>query len=126
MSYPPPAGVPRLRDVLAGYLRRKRGALLPPGQLVVTAGSTQAVSAVARVLLQAGHRRLAVEDPTDVRERQILQAVGLEVVPVPVDRDGLDIERLARSGTRAVLLAPTHHFPTGAVLSARRRVQLAD
>ena len=120
-AYPPPAGVPVLRRELAGYLGRVRAAAVTPEQVVVTAGVAHGLSAVVGL---AGVP-LAVEDPTSERQLPLLRATGVPLIPVPVDGEGMDVAALARSGAKAVLLTPAHQFPTGVVLSSRRRAALA-
>ena len=68
--------------------------------------------------------RLAVEDPTSTRQLPLLTAAGLELVPVPVDAEGMRIQALADTGANAVLLTPAHQYPTGVVLSPARRAEL--
>ncbi len=47
--------------------------------------------------------------------------MGLQVAPIPVDDDGLDVAKLLAHKVGAVLVAPAHSYPTGTVLSAERR-----
>jgi GntR family transcriptional regulator/MocR family aminotransferase len=69
---------------------------------------------------------VAVEDPGSRGTRDELAHWGLRPVPVPVDDEGLRVDRLAATGLQTVLLTPAHQFPTGVVLSpARRRALLA-
>src|SRR5215470_5106409 len=126
LGYADPAGLPELRAELAGYLRRVRAADISAGDVVVVAGVAQGLSLTARALVATGRRLLAVEDPTSARTRPLLQAAGAQFVPVPVDGEGLDVASLRRTRARAVLLTPAHQYPTGVVLSARRRAALAD
>ncbi|OJF16120.1 MocR-like pyridoxine biosynthesis transcription factor PdxR [Couchioplanes caeruleus] len=123
-GYGDAAGVPRLREELAGYLGRVRAALVPADGLIVTAGVTQGLALLSRVLLAEGVRRVAVEDPGPAALRDHLVRLGMEPVAVPVDAAGLDTAALARTGVRAVLLTPAHQFPTGVVLAPRRRAEL--
>ena len=51
---------------------------------------------------------------------------GCEPVAVPVDDDGIDVDALAASGARAVVVTPAHQCPTGVVLSAERRLALIE
>ncbi|WP_460364547.1 aminotransferase-like domain-containing protein, partial [Actinocorallia lasiicapitis] len=120
LAYPDPAGVPRLRRELAGYLGRVRAAVADAGQIVVTGGVAHGLSTVVRLLGGV----LAVEDPTSDRQVPLLAATGVPIVPVPVDADGLDVTALERSGATSVLLTPAHQFPTGVVLSPSRRAAL--
>ena len=73
-----------------------------------------------------GLGEIAVEDPGSRGSRDELAYWGLRSVPVPVDEHGLQVDDLARSGLRAVLLTPAHQFPTGVVLAPRRRRDLMD
>lgn len=118
---PDPAGHPRLRATLAGYLRRVRGAA--PGDVLICGGVTDGVARVCRALQAEGVTRLAVEDPGWTRLHRVAAATGMAIDPVPVDGEGLDVARIP-AGTRAVLVTPAHQFPTGAVLSPRRRADL--
>lgn len=124
LGYPERAGAPRLRAELAAYLRRVRAAAAPPGQVVIAAGVAQAMAAVGRALVADGHRTLAVEDPSSLHQRPLMRGVGLRSVAVPVDDEGIDVGVLARTPARAVLVTPAHQFPTGVVLSPRRRAAL--
>jgi GntR family transcriptional regulator/MocR family aminotransferase len=106
LGYADPGGLPELRAELAGYLRRVRAADTSAGDVVVVAGVAQGLSLTARALVAAGRRLLAVEDPTSARTRPLLQAAGAQLVPVPVDGEGLDVASLRRTPPRAVLLTP--------------------
>ncbi|MFD0685061.1 MocR-like pyridoxine biosynthesis transcription factor PdxR [Actinomadura fibrosa] len=124
LAYPDPGGVPALRAEMAGYLSRVRAAHAGRDRVVIMNGVAHGLSAVVRLLLADGHKTLAVEDPTSARQLPMLRATGVRLVHVPVDRDGLDVEALAATGARAVLVTPAHQFPTGVVLSAPRRAAL--
>lgn len=124
LDYADPAGVPALRAELAGYLGRVRAAHAGPEQVVVMNGVAQGIAAAVRLLVEDGHRVLAVEDPASVRQLPMLEAAGIRVVRVPVDRDGLDVDALARTRARAVLVTPAHQYPTGVVLAPQRRAAL--
>ncbi|HEY3262393.1 MAG TPA: PLP-dependent aminotransferase family protein [Pseudonocardiaceae bacterium] len=124
LGYADPGGLPELRAELAGYLRRVRAADAAPDDVVVVAGVAQGMSLGVRAVVDSGRRLLAVEDPTSLRSRSLLLATGAQLVPVPVDAEGVDVAALRRTPARAVLLTPAHQYPTGAVLSARRRAAL--
>ncbi|MEU6041602.1 PLP-dependent aminotransferase family protein [Actinomadura sp. NPDC047616] len=124
LIYPDPAGVPALRAELAGYLGRVRAAHAGPEQVLVMNGVAQGLAATVRLLAEEGHRVLAVEDPTSVRQLPMLEATGIRLVRVPVDRDGLDVDALVRTQARAVLVTPAHQYPTGVVLAPHRRAAL--
>lgn len=127
LDYGDPGGVPELRAELAAYLRRVRAADATPENVVVVSGVAQALTLVVRHLarLRGGRVRLAVEDPTTPRPLPLLRSAGAELIPVPVDDEGMDAAALRRSGAEAALLTPAHNYPTGVVLSPRRRAEIA-
>ena len=122
LDYSDPAGRPELREVLAGYLRRVRGAVAAPGDVVVSAGFAQGLTVVLRVLHAAGVRRVAFEDPGYNDARALVSAApGITAVPIPVDDAGIDVTALEASDVDAVVLTPAHQWPTGVVLAPARR-----
>ncbi|MEV7012474.1 PLP-dependent aminotransferase family protein [Streptosporangium sp. NPDC051022] len=150
LDYGDPGGVRDLREELAAYLRRVRAADVTADNLVIVGGVAQGVSLTVQALAgrlpqgravhdldwfvdriatpvpPPGRVRLAVEDPTSLRQLPLLRAAGADLVAVPVDGDGIDVEALAASRARAVLLTPAHQYPTGVVLSPGRRAALIE
>ncbi len=123
-GYGDPRGSLELRTVLASYLRRVRAAVADPDNVVICSGFAQALNLILRALAREGVRQVAIEDPGDLSNSAVTRRSGLEVVPVPVDANGLDVEALAATGARAVVLTPAHQAPTGVVLSPERRQAL--
>ncbi len=123
LGYGDPRGAAELRVVLAGYLRRVRGASADPKDLVICSGFAQGL---ILALHATGVHRVAFEDPG--YDADLLAAadwLGLETVPVPVDDQGVDVEALRASRAGAVVLTPAHQWPTGVVLSPARRQAVA-
>ena len=125
-DYGDPRGTETLRRVLEGYLRRVRGAAADARQIVVCVGFAQGVNLVLRSLAQDGVRRVAIEDPGDDEYHVIAARLGIEAVPVAIDERGIDVGALAASDVRAVILTPTHQFPTGNALAPERRQALVS
>jgi GntR family transcriptional regulator/MocR family aminotransferase len=121
LGYFDPRGSAALRDVLAAYLRRVRGAAADSEHLVICTGFAQGLNLVLRALASEGVRRVALEDPGDRDQRAIIRHTRMEGVPVPVDECGIDVEALASSGAGAVILTPGHQSPTGVSLAPERR-----
>jgi GntR family transcriptional regulator/MocR family aminotransferase len=119
-----PRGRPELRRSLTEYLARSRGVVTSPRQLVVCNGFCQGLRLLCEVLRERGARRIALEDPCVFLYPPIVRAAGLEVVPVPVDGDGLIVERLDGTSADAVVVTPAHQFPLGATMAPRRRAAL--
>jgi GntR family transcriptional regulator / MocR family aminotransferase len=124
-GYPEPQGKGELRRALADYLGRVRAVQTRPAQLVICGGFAQGLALICRALHRRGILQLAVEDPCFFFHRRIIRAAGLDPVPVRVDEHGLDVARLIELPVEAVLLSPAHSYPTGAVLSPDRRIELS-
>jgi GntR family transcriptional regulator/MocR family aminotransferase len=125
LDAPPLGGAQILREALASYLGRMRGIRVPnESHLLVTSGVTQSVSAVCELLKALGIRDLAVEDPGHKSCWQTIRDTGIRPRPVPTDRHGLDVQALSRMDVRAILVTPTHQFPTGVALDSARREAL--
>ncbi|WP_433324220.1 PLP-dependent aminotransferase family protein [Spirillospora sp. CA-294931] len=114
-------GSGRLREVLASYLRRVRGAVAEPELMVISGGFAQGLALVLDALAARGVRRVAVEEPGPAYRDVVTHRAGVEAVPVPVDEGGIDVGALAATGAGAVLLTPAHQSPTGVVLTPERR-----
>ena len=123
-GYGDPRGSAALREVLAAYLRRVRGAVADPERLVICSGFAQGLNLILRALARHGVRRVAVEDPGDLDQPAIAARAGLQAIPVRVDQEGVDVASLAASDARAVVLTPAHQSPTGVVLAAQQRQAL--
>jgi GntR family transcriptional regulator/MocR family aminotransferase len=126
LDYGDPRGAPELRIALARYLGRVRGVACDAERVLVTSGMAQGMALLARSLVGQGARRIGVEDPSSTPGREQLAANGLEIVPVPVDGDGLRVDRLERLAPDAAFAAPAHQFPLGVVLAPQRRAALID
>jgi GntR family transcriptional regulator/MocR family aminotransferase len=124
LGYGDPRGTDTLREVLAGYLRRVRGAVADAQRIVICSGFAQGINLVLRSLADVGIRQVAIEDPGDNDYHVISQRLGMQAVPVPIDERGIDVDALAATGVRAVILTPTHQFPTGTALAPERRQAL--
>lgn len=122
-----PLGLPKLRELIAERLYRTR-AIVCSGEQVAIVGSTQqAFFLIARLFIEAGDK-VWLEDPGYYGARRALVAAGAEIVPVPVDRDGMVV---AQGIVRAPLaklayVAPSHQSPTGVTMSLERRLALLN
>jgi GntR family transcriptional regulator/MocR family aminotransferase len=122
LAYGDPRGSLTLRTVLAGYVRRVRGASADPEQIVVCTGFAQGITLVLEALAGFGVHTVAVEDPGDLRYfDSVCRRIGMQAVPVPIDGDGIDVGALRATAARAVVLTPAHQSPTGVVLAPERR-----
>ena len=122
---PDPRGVAGLREWFASH----HGAGFSAGDVIVSNGGQSAISASFRALVPPGDP-LIVEAPTYPGALAIARAAAIRLVPVPMDAEGIrsDLleEALRMTGSRAVYLQPTHHNPTGIVMSAARRREVLE
>lgn len=127
LHYGDPFGDVSLRREIVDYLRATRGIRAGVDQVMITSGTQSALSLIARALLQP-QSRIWVEDPCYPQALNLFQSLGLTIIPVPVDQDGLDPAAgvLTAPEAEAVYLTPSHQFPLGATLSMPRRLALLD
>jgi GntR family transcriptional regulator/MocR family aminotransferase len=119
-----PFGAPILREAIAAHLAQWRGLGVGAERIVVTSGAVESITLLARALLKPGDR-VAVEDPGYLPIRDALSDAGLAAVPVRVDAQGFDPERLlAHARVRAVLVTPSRQFPMGPAMPVARRLAL--
>jgi GntR family transcriptional regulator/MocR family aminotransferase len=114
-----------LRAAITRHIALTRAVVCTPEDVLVTSGAQQAFDLLARVLVAPGKTVVAVEDPGYPPMRVAFAAAGAKVAPVGIDEEGLIIERIPR-GTSVICLCPSHQFPTGVTMSARRRQALIE
>ena len=122
-TYPAAGGYLPLRRAIADYLARRRGVLCNPADILIVAGTQQALTLVERVLLDPGDR-VVVEDPHYQLAVHSLLAHGARVKSARTDEEGLVISELPQRATRLVFVTPSHQFPSGVVMTLNRRLEL--
>jgi GntR family transcriptional regulator/MocR family aminotransferase len=125
-GYTDPHGTEVLRLALRDYLGRVRGVVSDAERVVVTSGYGQGRTLVLRAMAAMGAKRVGIEDPCHEEVRTSAAGAGLELVPVPVDGEGIQVDALDRTAVDVVFVTPAHQYPTGAVLSGARRLALLD
>lgn len=129
LSYAPPAGHRGLRRMIAAQLLNW-GKGIHPEQLVITHGAMEALSISLQAVCQRGEM-IAMDEWTYFGIHQLVESLGLKVVPIPQRRgEGLDLTFLAQTlrifPIRACLFVPTFHNPTGQSLSQQGKQQLVQ
>lgn len=120
-------GLPALREAIAAHASAMRATRCSPEQVIVVTSTQQAVELAAKVVGDPGDRAWA-ESPGYQPVQHCLRAAGLEVVPVPVDEEGLDVDagRALAPQARLAYVTPAHQYPLGYEMSLRRRRALLD
>lgn len=118
-------GLRPLRDAIAKYLGRAQGIACSGEQISIHSGGHPALEFIVKLLIDPGDR-VVVEDPGNAGSRRIFSAHQAELIPVPVDSDGIIVEHLfdIEAQVKLLFISPSHQQPTGAVLSPSRREAL--
>ncbi|GAA2876310.1 PLP-dependent aminotransferase family protein [Streptosporangium fragile] len=119
---PDPYGLPRLRVALAEHLRRTRAIPVEPENVMITRGTGNGLDLVAATLLRLGDRA-GVEEPGYRVARNAFAGRGAEIVPCPVDEDGVVVDGLP-GDLRVLYTTPAHQYPLGGRLPVPRRERL--
>jgi len=124
------AGFRPLREQLAAYLSRVRAVSCQAEQVIVVNGSQQGIDLVTRVLVDRGDD-VCIEDPGYIGAQKAFEAQGANILPIPVDKQGIVVEALkehererSNFSPQLVYVTPSHQSPTGVVLSVPRRLEL--
>ena len=119
------AGYRPLRETIAEHLAASRGVRCTADQVIVLASAQEALDLVCRVLVDPGDA-VWLEDPAYGGTRGALTAAGARIIPVPVDGEGMIVERGVAAEPRAglALVTPSHQYPSGVTLSLERRLAL--
>ncbi|HEY9732295.1 MAG TPA: PLP-dependent aminotransferase family protein [Drouetiella sp.] len=118
-------GRPELRAEFSSYVCSNRGALCTPEEVVVFNGSFSALSLIIRMFLEPGEC-IAIEDPGFGGAASAASYLGVNVVHIPVDAEGISVEALERCDEKIklVYVTPNHHEPSGITMSLTRRKHL--
>jgi GntR family transcriptional regulator/MocR family aminotransferase len=127
LGYGDPQGYKPLRQAIAAHLASARGVNAVPEQIVITSGAQQALDLTARIFITPGDTVLT-EDPCYQEARGAFEAAGANIIPVPVDSEGIDITRAPAGGARPkfVYVTPSHQYPLGVTMSLPRRLALIE
>ncbi|GBQ70446.1 transcriptional regulator [Ameyamaea chiangmaiensis NBRC 103196] len=132
LGYTEPAGLAELRAAIVEHAAASRGVLAQADQVLVLPSTAMAIDLLARLMQQhdqdRGHNRLRawVEDPGYPVAQRLLRGAGAELIPVPVDAEGIDISRTPVGRPGLIYVSPSHQYPTGGTMSLPRRLALLD
>jgi GntR family transcriptional regulator / MocR family aminotransferase len=127
MIYGDQQGLPALRETIAQYLSLSRGVNCDASQVIVLTSSQQALGLIAMMMLDHGDP-VWLEEPGYRGAQTVFSGAGANIVPVPVDGEGLRVDEGVRLQPRARLayVTPSHQYPLGVSLSLPRRLQLIE
>ena len=119
-------GEPPLRDEISRYIYQSRGVRCNRDQVVIAAGTQQLINILCIILQRMGIDHVSFEDPGYLPVRSIFRDRNFKMTRVPIDKDGIRIERLPANIPSTVYVSPSNQFPTGSVMPAGRRYALLD
>lgn len=127
MGYDTPLGYWPLRQQIASYLRITRAVNCEPEHVIIVNGSQQGLNLIIDTFLREGDT-VFFEDPGYFVARSLFLRKSINLVSVPVEKDGLNINYLIEHGQRAKLgyITPSHQYPLGVTLSLSKRLQLLE
>jgi len=116
-----------LREAVADYLNTSRGVKCTADQVLILSGAQEALDRTARILLNPGEP-VWMEEPGYPGAAVVFRALGAYICPVPVDAEGLDLQRGRQKwkSARLAYVTPAHQFPLGVTMSLRRRLALLE
>ncbi len=106
-----------LRAAIAAHLFEWRGIECDPAQVIVTAGGSDAFDLIRRALFEAGDQ-MWLEDPGYATARRAFTVGGLDVVPIPIDEEGLRVAEARKLAPQAKMafVTPARQYPTGVTM----------
>lgn len=125
ITAPPLAGVRPLRQAICDHLVATRGLAVSPDQVVIVSGRQQACSFIAHLFQHRGDR-VVLESPCDGHLTTFFGFRDAEIVPVPVDGEGLETDRLPDGEVSLAYVSPARQNPTGGTMPVARRKALIE
>lgn len=122
-EYNNPAGLSELRQLIASMLGPMRSMVVSREQVLMVAGFQQGINLAAHLFVSNG-TRVAMEAPGYRGAAFLFESYGGEVLPIPLDEQGIVVDRLPKKHVKFVYVTPSNQFPTGVVMSLSRRLAL--
>ena len=127
LAYGQPEGRIELRSAIANYIRIFRGVNCSQENIIITAGTTQAIGIISKLLITKDKSNIVLEDPITSDICQIIKGYNGNIIPVPVDHEGLDTSKLnSNMSPQFIYVTPSHQFPLGSTMPIQRRIDLLD
>lgn len=121
-----PRGEPPLRYEISNYIYQARGVRCQPDQIVIGAGTQQLIGLLCTLLSRLGIEYAAFEEPGYLPVRESFRDRGFKMTAVPLDSDGIRIDKLPANIRSVAYVSPSNQFPTGAVMPVGRCCALLD
>ena len=110
------------RSAICSYLYQARGVDCTPDQIIVGAGSDYILMLLGMIL--GMDHTIAFEDPTYKQAYRMAGGMSYNCIPVSMDKNGMKVTELEKSGADIAYVTPSHQYPTGVIMPIRRRMEL--
>ncbi len=116
-----------LKEAVSQYLQTYRAVNCNPDQILIINGSQQGLDLICRTLLNENDNVL-LEDPSYFGMRDVVRSIKVNILPVPVDNEGLQIDYASKNylDVNLIYTTPSHQFPLGPIMSISRRLKLLE
>ncbi|MFT4452456.1 MocR-like pyridoxine biosynthesis transcription factor PdxR [Parvimonas sp. G1425] len=111
-----------LRTQISEYLNKSRGFKAEPSQIVISSGSEYLFQIIFKLI----SGKFGIEDPGYSMLSNIMDTNDIKYEFIPVDENGMDLEKLKKSKSDFCVITPAHQFPTGVIMNMQRRVELLN
>ncbi|MFS0882972.1 PLP-dependent aminotransferase family protein [Metabacillus niabensis] len=117
-----PQGELPLREEIAKHLYASRGVRCQADQIIIGSGTQMLIALL--VLLIGKDNLYGIENPGFHRIKAVMHNLGAKTIPIPLDRDGIEMKQLIESEAKVVYVTPSHQFPNGMIMPISRRLEL--
>lgn len=113
-----------LREAINNYLRFSRGVNVKIDNIIIGAGTEYLIQIIINIL--GRNKRFSVEEPGYYKIKKILKINGVNPIPISIDNQGVNVDRLRESNSEVIHITPSHQFPTGIIMPINRRIQILN
>ncbi len=113
-----------LREAINNYLRFSRGVNAKIDNIIIGAGTEYLIQIIINIL--GRNKRFSVEEPGYYKIKKILKINGVNPIPISIDNQGVNVDRLRESNSEVIHITPSHQFPTGIIMPINRRIQILN
>jgi len=124
-NYPDGQGELGLREEIAKYLIRSRGARCEASQIIITSGFSESMNLFAK-MVQYKHNSFAIEEPGYYVARRVFEHYNYTVEPINVDHNGLILKELQNANAKLVYITPSNQYPKGVTMPIANRLKLLE
>ncbi|MGJ9386064.1 PLP-dependent aminotransferase family protein [Salipaludibacillus sp. CF4.18] len=119
-----PQGPYIVRKTISRMIAFTRGVKCEPEQIIIGGGTQPLVRQLMSLLKE--NAKVAIENPGYSRIHAVLKSMKFEVVPISLDKKGVDIKEIESSSPNILFITPSHQFPTGTIMPISRRIELLN